>query len=131
MSTQDSHGFSHLRFRPRHDEWQNAKAFGKIDDGLRLPAKKMIVQIAPVLITLDMAQVCKMKRLTMDHGMQLNISLEHLIDMYGQMRIELAGYTLKLTVRGSEHPRTASIFFHQNASQVSDWLLLNIAQTAA
>ena len=94
MSPQDPHSFSHLWFRSGHDERQNAKTFGEIDNGLWLPPKKMIVQIAPVLITLDMAQVCKMKRLTMKHGMQLDISPGHLVDMHCQVRIKLAGYAL-------------------------------------
>src|SRR6266545_7443078 len=67
----------------------------------------------------------------MQDGVQFQISGAHLIVMYGQMGIELAGNSLEQTIVGGEHFPGPPTGFNSDTSEVRSGSVDNVSQTSS
>jgi hypothetical protein len=103
MRAKNPPGLTHLLLRAWKDEWQHAQSFRQVEYGLRLPSKQMGVHITLILVTGNVAQIGKMERLTMDHGIRPNFPGGHLICRNGKMRVEFARHAFEAAACGGEN----------------------------
>jgi hypothetical protein len=66
-----------------------------VDNCLGLPAEEALIQYALLTVGSEVAQVDQMGRLSVNERLEEGVGSTHLIDVGGQVRVELTGEALE------------------------------------
>lgn len=84
-----------------------------------------------ILVRWDVSEQGQMPRVGMDERMETGARGNHLIVMYGQVGVELAGHALKAAVAGGVQLAGAPARADLNAGHMRGWIILDLPQPPA